>query len=207
MTKYSKHNNDAKKIKQASKDYGTKSRSNIKENINQMSSSDSGKDSNVRYDETTDPSSQRKSSEISDLSLFNNSRRTEIKQSETSTLTNSPNEKSEELKPLVVYDIASKDGITEADTSITTKKSVTILPYDDNDVMTSNPFHAAISLWQNYTSAWLRVWNEFFRYPTAITGEIGFFRLAAYLCKEKSAQDHKFRAMGELAFQSIVHTS
>ena len=72
MAKYSKHNNDAKKIKQASKDYGTKSRSNIKENINQMSSSDSGKDSNVRYDETTDPSSQRKSSEISDLSLFNN---------------------------------------------------------------------------------------------------------------------------------------
>ena len=123
MTKYSKHNNDAKKIKQASKDYGTKSRSNIKENINQMSSSDSGKDSNVRYDETTDPSSQRKSSEISDLSLFNNSRRTEIKQSETSTI-NSPNEKSEELKPLVVYDMASKDGITEADTSITTKNQL-----------------------------------------------------------------------------------
>ena len=52
MTKYSKHKNDVKKIKQASKDYGTKSRSNIKENINQMSSSDNGKDSNVRYDET-----------------------------------------------------------------------------------------------------------------------------------------------------------
>jgi hypothetical protein len=121
MTKYNKHNNDAKKIKQGSKDYGTKSRSNIKENINQMSSSDSGKDSNVRYDET--PSSQRKSSEISDLSLFNNSRRTEIKQSETSTI-NSPNEKSEELKPLVVYDMASKDGITEADTSITTKNQL-----------------------------------------------------------------------------------
>jgi hypothetical protein len=115
MTKYNKHNNDAKKIKQASKDYGTKSRSNIKENINQMSSSGSGKDSNVRYDETIDPSSQRKSSEISDLSL---SRRTEIKQSETSTI-NSPNEKSEELKPLVVYDMASKDAITEADTSVT----------------------------------------------------------------------------------------
>src|SRR5215831_11654855 len=79
MTKYNKHNNDAKKIKQASKDYGTKSRSNI-----EMSSSDSGKDSNVRYDETTDPkSSQHKSSEISDLSLFNNSGRTEIKRSET----------------------------------------------------------------------------------------------------------------------------
>jgi hypothetical protein len=55
------------------------------------------------------------------LSLFNNSRRTEIKQLETSTI-NSPNEKNEELKPLVVYDMASNDGITEADTSITTKK-------------------------------------------------------------------------------------
>src|SRR5215813_5326272 len=107
MTKYSRHKNDVKKIKQASKDYGTKSRSNIKENINQMSSSDNGKDSNVQYDETIFPSSQRKSSEISDLSLFNNSRRTEIKQSETTI--NSPNEKSEELK-LVVYEMASKDG-------------------------------------------------------------------------------------------------
>src|SRR5215469_16182373 len=105
MTKYNKHNNDAKKIKQASKDYGTKSRSNIK-----MSSSDNSKDSNVRY-ETTDPkSAQHKSSEISDLSLFNNSGRTEIKQSETSTI-NSPSEKREELKPLVVYDMTSKDGI------------------------------------------------------------------------------------------------
>jgi hypothetical protein len=72
--------------------------------------------------------------------------------------------------------------------------------------MTSNPFQAAITLWQNYTNAWFRVWNEFFKYPTAITGEIGFSVLA-YLCKEKSAQDHRFRAMGELAFQSIVHTS
>jgi len=186
MTKYSKHNNDAKKIKQASKDYGTKSRSNIKENINQMSSSDSGKDSNVRYDETTDPkSSQHKSSEISDLSLFNNSRRTEIKQSETSTI-NSPNEKSEELKPLLIYDMASKDGITEEDRSITTKKSVTILPYDDKDeIMTSNPFQAAITLWQNYTNAWLRVWNEFFKYPTAITGEISFFRLSVFMQREE----------------------
>ena len=181
MTKYNKHNNDAKKIKQASKDYGTRSRSNI-----EMSSSDNSKDSNVRYDETTDPkSSQHKSSEISDLSLFNNSDHTEIKQSETSTI-NSPNEKSEELKPLVVYDMASKDGITEADTSITTKKSVTILPYDDKDeIMTSNPFQAAITLWQNYTNAWFRVWNEFFKYPTAITGEIGFFRLSVFMQREE----------------------
>jgi hypothetical protein len=174
MAKYSKHNNDAKKIKQASKDYGTKSRNNIKQNV-----SDSGKD-----DETTDPSSQRKSSEISGLSLFNN-RRTEIKQSETSTI-NSPNEKNKELKPLVVYDMASKDRITEADTSITKKKSDTILPYDDKDeIMTSNPFQAAITLWQNYTNAWFRVWNEFFKYPTAITGEIGFFRLSVFMQGEE----------------------
>ena len=79
-----------------------------------MSSSDSGKDSNARYDETTDPiSSQHKFFDISDLSLFNNSARTEIKQSETNTI-NSPNEKTEELKPLVVYDMTTKDGITEA---------------------------------------------------------------------------------------------
>ena len=185
MAKYSKHNNDAKKIKQASKDYGTKSRSNIKENINQMLSSDSGKDSNARYDETTDPiSSQHKFSDISDLSLFNNSARTEIKQSETNTI-NSPNKKSEELKPLVVYDMAAKDGISEADTSIVTKKSVSILPYDDKDEITSNPFLAAISLWQNYTNAWFRVWNEFFRYPTAITGEISFFRLNVFMQREE----------------------
>ena len=84
MAKYRKENNDAKRIKQASKDYGTKSRSNIKENINQMSSSDSGKDSNARYDETIDPTSSQHTFEIADLSLFNNSG-TEIKQSETTT--------------------------------------------------------------------------------------------------------------------------
>ena len=144
MAKYRKDNNDAKKIKQASKDYGTKSRSNIKENINQISSSDSGKDSNVRYDETIDPTNSQHTSEISDSSLFNNSGRTEIKQSETNT-TNSPNEKSEELKPLLVYNMAAKDSITEADTSIATKKSVSILPYDDKDeIITSNPFLGTI---------------------------------------------------------------
>ena len=91
--------------------------------------------------------------------------------------------------------MASKDGITEADTSITTKKSVSVLPSDDKEeVMASNPFQAAISLWQNYTSAWFRVWNEFLN-PTTITGEIDFSVLT-YLYKEKS-QDHKFRGMGE----------
>jgi hypothetical protein len=54
MAKYRKHNNNTKKIKQASKDYGTERRSNIEENINQMSSYDSSKHSNTRYDETTD---------------------------------------------------------------------------------------------------------------------------------------------------------
>ncbi len=119
MAKYRKHNNNAKKMKQASKDYGTKSRSNI-----ETSSSESGKDSNVRYDESP-RSSQHKSYENS-LSRDNNSGRTELKQSEANTI-NSPNEKSEELKPLVVYDIVANDGITEADTSIFTKKSVSSL--------------------------------------------------------------------------------
>jgi hypothetical protein len=153
MTKYGKHNNNAKKIKQASKDYGTERRSNIQDNINQMSSSDDSKDSNTRSGKTRDPtSSQHKSSENSDLSRVNNSR-TEPKQSETNTII-SPNEKSEELKPLVVYDIAANDGISEADTSMSTKKSVYVLPYGDKDVMTSNPFQAAVSLWQNYLRAW-----------------------------------------------------
>jgi hypothetical protein len=56
-------------------------------------------DSNVQYDETTDPrGSQHKSYEISDLSLFNNTGRTEIKQSEPNIIYNS-NEKSGESKP------------------------------------------------------------------------------------------------------------
>ena len=49
-------------------------------------------------------------------SHHNNSGRTEIKKSETNTI-NSSNEKGEELKPLIVYDMAAKDSITEADTS------------------------------------------------------------------------------------------
>ncbi len=111
--------------------------------------------------------------------------RTELKQSEANSI-NSLSEKSEELKPLVIYDIATKDGITEADTSISTKKSVSILPYEDKDeVMTSNPFQATISLWQNYMSALFRVWNEFFTYPRTITGEIGFFRLNVFIQREE----------------------
>jgi hypothetical protein len=119
------------------------------------------------------------------MSRDSNSGRTELKQSEANTI-NSPNEKNEELKPLELYDIATKDGITDADTSISTKKSVSVLPYDDKDeVMTSNPFQAAISLWQNYMSAWFRVWNEFFRYPTTLQGEIGFFRLNVFIQREE----------------------
>jgi hypothetical protein len=145
MAKY--NSNNVKKIKQASKDYGTERRSNIEENINQMSS-DSSKDSNTRYDKTTDPTSpQHKSSENSDLSRDNNLGRTELKQLEASTI-NSPNEQSEEIKPLVVYDIAAKDGVTEADT----KKSVSILPYDDKDksissrhILMAKPYERLVS--------------------------------------------------------------
>ena len=69
MAKYRKNNNNAKKIKQASKDYGTGRR----RNINQIPSSSSSKVSNTRYDETTDPTSwQHKSFENSDLSRDNN---------------------------------------------------------------------------------------------------------------------------------------
>jgi len=51
--------------------------------------------------------------------------------------------------------------------------------------MTSNPFQAAITLWQNYANAWFRVWNESFKHPTAITGEIGFFRLNVFMQREE----------------------
>ena len=51
--------------------------------------------------------------------------------------------------------------------------------------MTSDPFQAAITLWQNYTNAYFQVCNEFFKYPTAITGEIGFFRLSVFMQREE----------------------
>ena len=186
MAKYRKRNNNAKKIKQATKEYGTESRSNIEENINQLSSSDNSKDSNTWYDKSTE-SSQDKSSEISDLSRYTNSARTEIKQSEDNANSiNNLNEKSEELKPVVLCDTTAKDDIIYAHTSIATKKLISVLPYDNKDhVITTNPFLALMSLWQSYISAWFRVCNEFFRYPTAITGEICFFRLNVLTQREE----------------------
>ncbi len=75
---------------------------------------------------------------------------------------------------MLVCDTTAKDGITDADTSIAIKKSVSVAlsPFDDKgQAITTNPFLATMSLWQSYTSAWFRACNEFFRYPTAITGE------------------------------------
>jgi hypothetical protein len=189
MAKYKKRINNAKKIKQATKDYGPESRSNIEENIHQLSSSDNNKDSNSWYDESTDPtSSQDKSSEILVSSPYNNLTATEIKQSEGNTDSiNSENEKCEELKPVLVCDTTAKDGTTDADTSIAIKKSVSVVPspYDDKgQAITTNPFLATMSLWQSYIGAWFRVCNEFFRYPTAITGETWFLHLSVLMQKE-----------------------
>jgi hypothetical protein len=141
-----------------------------------LSSSDNNKDSNSWYDESTDPTnSQDKSSEILDSSRYNNLTITEIKQSDdTVDSINSQNAKSEELKPVLVCDTTAKDGTTDADTSIAIKKSVFVVssPYDGKgQAITTNPLLTTMSLWQSYISAWFRVCNEFFRYPTGITGE------------------------------------
>jgi hypothetical protein len=66
------------------------------------------------------------------------------------------------------------------------KKSVSVLPFHNKDeFMISNSFQAAISLWQNCMSAWFRVWSEFFKYPTTITEEIGFFRPVLSIQREQ----------------------
>ena len=133
----------------------------------QMSSSDNNKDSNSWYDESADPtSSQDKSSDILDSSRSNNSTPREIKH--TAYSINNQDEESEELKPVLVYDTTAKDGIPDADTTVTIEKLVSVVPspyYDKHQVMTTNPFLATMSLWQRYISAWFRVWNVFFRYP------------------------------------------
>jgi hypothetical protein len=128
---------------------------------------------------------QDKSSETLDPSRLSLTP-SEIKQSDDVNGINNLNEKSEASKPVLVYESITKDDIIDTDTNIAIKKLVSVAPYDDKDlVMTTNPFLATMSLWQSYISAWFRVCNEFFRYPTAITGEICFFRLNVKIRSEE----------------------
>jgi hypothetical protein len=174
MTKYKKRNVNAKKIKQANKDYATKDKTNMDGNIHQLSSSENFKS----YEEST---TSQDSSEILEKSRYNDLIPTEIKESEDYAC--SIRNQSEELKPLLVRDSSTRDSINDSDTHIATNKLVSVVPstYRDGDqIITTNPFLATMSLWQNFFNAWLRMCNEFFKYP-AISGETWFLSFSVFV--------------------------
>jgi hypothetical protein len=174
MTKYKKRNVNTKKIKQANKDYATKDKTNMDGNIHQLSSSEDSKS----YEEST---TSQDSSEILEKSRYNDLIPTEIKESED--YAGSIRNQSEELKPLLVRDSSTRNSINDSDTRIATNKLVSVVPsiYRDGDqIITTNPFLATTSLWQNFFNAWLRMCNEFFKYP-AISGETWFLSLSVFV--------------------------
>lgn len=175
MTRYKKRNVNAKKIKQASKDYATERKTNMDGNIHQLSSSEDSKS----YEEST---TLQHSSEILEKSRYNNLIPTEMKQSEDYAWS-SQNVKSEDLKAMLVNDSSTRDSINDSDTNIATNKPISVVPSiygDRGQLMTTNPFLATMSLWQNFFNAWFRMYNEFFRYP-AITGETWFLSLSVFV--------------------------
>jgi hypothetical protein len=179
MTKDKKRSVGAKKIKQASKDYATEDKTNVNGNtsIHQLSSSEDTKS----YEEST---TSQESSEMLEKSLYNNLIPTEIKQSEdyAGSIKNQ-NVKSEELKPLLVRESSTRDSIANSDTNVDTNKPVSVVPstYGDwSQLISTNPFIATISLWQNFFNAWFRMSNEFFRYPS-ISGETWFLNLSVFV--------------------------
>lgn len=177
MTKYKKRNVNAKKIKQASKDYATEDKANMGGNIHQLSSSEDSKS----YEGST---TSQDSSEILEKSRYNKLMPTEIKQSEDypGSIKNQ-NVKSEELKPVLVRDSSTRDSINDSDTNIATNKAISVVPstYGDRGqlITTTNPFLASMSLWQTLFNAWVRMCNEFFRhpaiFPTTIRGYLFYF--------------------------------
>lgn len=175
MTKYKKRNVTAKKMKQASKDYATEDKIKMEGNIHQLSSSEDTKS----YEEGT----SQDSSEILEKSGYTSLIPTEIKQSEDyAGSKKNRNVKSEELKPLLVRGHSTRDSINDPDTNITRNNSVSVVPStygDRGQLITTNPFLATMSLWQNFFIAWLRMCNEFFRYPaispTTIRGYLFYF--------------------------------
>jgi hypothetical protein len=177
MTKYKKRNVNAKKIKQASKDYATQDKSNMDGNIHQLSSSEDFKS----YEEST---TSKDSSEILEKSRYNNLIPTEIKQSEdyAGSIKNQ-NVKTEELKPILEPDSSTRNSINDSDTNIATDKPVSVVPStygDGGQLITTNPFLATMSLWQNFFNAWLRMCDEFFRYPVT-SGETWFLSLSVFV--------------------------
>jgi hypothetical protein len=177
MTRYKKRNVTSKKMKQASKDYATEDNTTMDGNIHQLSSSEDTKS----YEASQD------SSEILEKSAYTNLIPTEIKQSEdyAGTIKNR-NVKSEELKPLVVLERSTRDSVNDSDTNIARNKSVSVVPStygDRGQLITTNPFLATMSLWQNFFIAWLRMCNEIFRYP-AISGETWFLSFNVFVQKK-----------------------
>ncbi|MGA9150595.1 MAG: hypothetical protein WBZ36_08455 [Candidatus Nitrosopolaris sp.] len=175
MTKYKKRNVTAKKMKQGSKEYATEDKTNMYGNIHQLSSSEDTKS----YEEGT---ASQDSSEILEKSGYTNFIPMEIKQSEdyAGSIKNL-NVKSEESKPLLVRGSSTSDSINYSDTNIARNNSFSVVPstYGDRGQLTTNPFLATMSLWQNFFIAWLRMCNEFFRYPaispTTIRGYLFYF--------------------------------
>ena len=172
MTKYKKSNANTKEIKQASKDYAIGDK--MDRNTDQLSSSE---DSNPYEESTTSPDC----SEILEKSLYNHLTPTQITQPEDYPCSiEIENVKSEELTPLLVRGSSTSDN--DSDRNIATNKPVSVVPYtygDRDQIITTNPFLATISLWQNFLNAWLRMCNEFFRYPAisppVIRGYVVYF--------------------------------
>ena len=162
MAKYKKRNANTKKIKQASKDYAIEDNTKIDGNTHQLSSSEDSKS----YEEST---TSRDCSEVIEKSLYNYLIPAQITQPEDYLCSiKIENIKSEELKPLLVRGSSTSDSINDSDRNIATNKPVSVVPYtygDRDQIITTNPFLATISLWQKFFDAWLRMCNEFFRYP------------------------------------------
>lgn len=176
MTKYKKRNANAKKIKQASKDYAIEDNPKVDGNTHQLSSSEDSKS----YEEST---ISRDCSEILEKSLYNNLIPTQITQPEDYACSiKNENVKSEEIKPLLVRGNFTSDSINDSDRDIATNKPGSVVPYiygDRDQIVTTNPFLVTMSLWQNFFNAWLRMYNEFFRYPAisppVIRGYVVYF--------------------------------
>ena len=174
MAKYKKRNANTKKIKQASKDYAIEDNPKVDGNTHQLSSSE---DSKSYEESTTSPDC----SEILEKSLYNHLTPTQITQPEDYPCSiEIENVKSEELTPLLVRGSSTSDN--DSDRNIATNKPVSVVPYtygDRDQIITTNPFLATISLWQNFLNAWLRMCNEFFRYPAisppVIRGYVVYF--------------------------------
>lgn len=85
--------------------------------------------------------------------------------------------------PLLVRKSSTMDSVNDSDTNIAKNNSVSVVPStygDRGQFITRHPFLGTMSLWQNFFIAWLRMCNEFFRYP-AISGETWFLKFSVFV--------------------------